>query len=129
MNTTATKNLPTVPAVTTEIADLMDDLTGFHPALDRAVSAIGELLTGDLDADQSQSVIAALGGLADGSFATLLGLSVRQLANPDANPVLAALATESQQTLRRLGAEYAAAITHQDLEACASEAAAVIQAG
>lgn len=118
--------ITTAPALTTEIADLMDDLTGFHPALDRAVAAVGDLLTADLDTDQTQSAIAALGGLADGSFATLLGLAVRHLANPDSNAALADLPTESKQTLRRLGAEYTAAISSNDLTDLASGASAVI---
>lgn len=124
--TLAPATIPTVPTVTSDIADLMDDLTGFHPALDRAVAALGDLLTADHDADRSQSLVAALGGLADGSFATLLGLVLRQLASPDANPALADLPTERKQKLRRLGAEYAAALADRYTEQLASEAAAVI---
>lgn len=113
--------------VTAEIADLMDDLTGFHPALDRAVAALGDLLTANLDADRSQSVVAALGGLSGGSFATLAGLVLRQIANPDANPALADLPANRKQTLRRLGAEYAAEISNPYLEQTASQASAAIE--
>lgn len=128
MNTTAHTTAPavTVPAITTQIADLVDDLTGFHPTLDRAVNALGDLLTADLTADQSQSVVAVLGGLADGSLATLLGLVIRQVANPDANPALAGLDDGSKRTLRRLGAEYAAGADDPGQQYLASEMSAVI---
>lgn len=122
MNTTAR----TTPALTNEIADLMDVLTGFHPALDRAVSALGELALADLTADQSQTAVAALGGLEDGHFATLLGLVVRHIASPEMNPALVGLPDDRKQTLRRLGAEYAAAIDSLDMTELASEASAAI---
>lgn len=115
------------PALTNEMADLMDVLTGFHPALDRAVAALGDLAVADLDADRSQSAVAALGGLADGSFATLLGLVLRHIASPDSNPALADLPEARKQTLRRLGAEYAAAIDHDYQRDIASEASAAIE--
>jgi hypothetical protein len=123
MNTTTAA---TVPAVTSQIADLMDDLTGFHQALDRIVAAFGELLTADLDADQSQTAIAVLGGLADGHLATLLGLTLRKIASPDTNPALADLTDDRKQTLRRLGAEYAAAIADDYTTRVAAEASAAI---
>lgn len=113
----------TAPAL---IADLMADLTGFHPALDRAVDAIGDLLTADLNVDQSQSAVAALGGLSDGSFTTLIALAVQRIADPDANPALAHLDDERKQTLRRLGAEYAAALDDSYVGQLAAEASAVI---
>lgn len=116
----------TTIAITSEIADLMDALTGFHPALDRAVSALAELAVADLDADQSQTAVAALGGLEEGHFATLLGLVVRHIASPDTNPALADLPDERKQTLRRLGAEYAAAMDDEHTKSLASEASAVI---
>lgn len=119
MNTIQTTT--TVPSL---IADLMDDLTGFHPALDRAVGALGELLTADLTADQSQSLVAALGGLADGGFTTLTALVVQRIANPDTNPALADLDADRKQTLRRLGSEYTALV--DDSRDTASELAAVI---
>lgn len=126
---TATTTTTTAPVLTTQIADLIDDLTGFHPALDRAAAAIGDLLAADLDTDSSQSLVAALGGLTDGSFATLLGLAVRQIANPDANRALTDLPEDRKQTLRRLGAEYAASIADPYLEGLASSAAGVIEGG
>lgn len=122
MNTIAT-----VPAITTETADLMDDLTGFHPALDRLVAAFGDVLTADFTADESMSAVAVLGGLADGHMATLLGLVLRQVANPDSNPALADLPAARKQTLRRLGAEYAAEISNDYLAQTASEACAAIE--
>jgi hypothetical protein len=113
-------------SVPAQITDLVDDLTGFHPALDRAAQALEDLAAADLDLDRSQSLVAALGGLADGSFATLVGLVLRQIASPDTNPALAGLPDDRKQKLRRLGAEYAAAIDDDYLERCASEASAVI---
>lgn len=116
----------TTIAITNEIADLVDTLTGFHPALDRAVSALAELAVADLTADQSQTAVAALGGLEGGHVATLLGLVVRHIASPDTNPALTDLPDARKQTLRRLGAEYAAGIDDRDLTQIASEASAVI---
>jgi hypothetical protein len=124
MTTTATLPTATVP---TEIADLIDDLTGFHPVLDRLVAAFGDVLAADFTADESMSAVAVLGGLADGHLATLLGLVLRQVANPDTNRALAHLPADRQQKLRRLGAEYAAEISSNYLARAASEACAVIE--
>jgi hypothetical protein len=121
------KSTATVPAVPTQITDLVDALTGFHPALDRAVLALEDLAAADLDADRSQSVVAALGGLTDGHMATLLGLVLRHIANPDTNRALAGLPEDRKQTLRRLGAEYAAAISDTYPTDLASEASAAIE--
>jgi len=122
-----TTNTATVPALSTEIADLMDELTGFHPSLDRLIAAFGDVLTADLTADQSQSAVAVLGGLNEGSVATLLGLTVRRIADPDANPALADLPTDRKQALRRLGAEYSAEISNRYLTQTASNACAAIE--
>lgn len=122
-----TATVPPVPAVPTQITDLVDDLTGFHPTLDRAVQALEDLAAADLDIDRSQSLAAALGGLADGSLATLVGLVLRHIANPDANRALVDLPESRKQTLRRLGAEYAAGIADPYLERIASETSAVIE--
>jgi hypothetical protein len=115
------------PAISAEISDLMDGLTGFHPALDRLVSAFGELLTADLTADESMATVAVLGGLDEGNVATLLGLALRRIADPDANPALTGLDDVRKQTLRRLGAEYAAEISNRYLTQTASQACAAIE--
>lgn len=117
----------TITAIDTQTADLMDALTGFHPVLDRLVAAFGDVLTADFTADQSMSAVAVLGGLADGHMATLLGLVLRQVTNPDTNPALANLPADRKQKLRRLGAEYAAEISNGYLEQRAAEASAVIE--
>jgi hypothetical protein len=126
MTTTTHTAATTAPAISAEISALMDDLTGFHPALDRVIAALGDLLEADLTAAQSQSVIAALGGYAEGNVATLLALTVRRIADPDANAALTGLPTERKQTLRRLGAEYAAGADDPEQQALASEASAAI---
>lgn len=121
MNTTTNTQ-----AVSVQLADLMDDLSGFHPALDTLLASVAGLLSADLTADQSQSVIAALGGAEAGNVLTLLALTVRQIGNPDANPALAGLPVDRQQTLRRLGAEYAAAVDDPEQQQLAAEMSAVI---
>lgn len=116
-----------VPATTTtEAAALIEDLTGFHPVLDRLAAAFGDVLNADLTADQSMAAVAVLGALNNGNIATLLGLTLRHVANPDTNPALADLDDVRKQTLRRSGAEYAAAITEQHIEQAAAEACAAI---
>lgn len=122
MNTTTS----TGPGITDEIADMMDDLTGFNPALDRVVAALGDMLTAGMNAEQSQSAIAALSGCVDSNVRTLTALVVRQLGNPDANPALADLDDTRKQTLRRLGAEHAAAIGNTDLDDTAAAMTAAI---
>lgn len=121
---TQTTTSATVPA---NIAALADDLTGWHPAVDSAVSSLLGLLTADLNADQTQGVIAALGGLADGHLVSLVALIVRHLGNPDANPALADLPQDQQQALRHNGAAYAAAATDDGLTQFASRMAAAIE--
>ena len=124
---TLTPTTVTVPASTALIAGLADDLTGFHPAMDRAVAALAELAVADLDIDGSQTAVAALGGFTDGSLATLLGLVLRHIASPDHNPALADLPDDRKQLLRRLGAEYAAALADSYVVQLASEASAAIE--
>ena len=121
--TATTTHTTTVPAV---ITDLADDLTGFHPVLDRAVTALADLAAVDLTADHSQSLVAALGGFDSGSLATLLGLVVRHVADPDANAGLADLDEDRKQQLRRLGAEYAAAADATEARDTAAQISAVI---
>lgn len=121
-----TANTTAVPRITSEIADVMDDLTGFHPALDRVIASIGDLLTTDMDANQSMGVVAAIGAFDTSNVHILLALALQQIANPDANPSLADLPTTSKQALRRLGAEYVAAADDSDLQEIAAWAPAVI---
>lgn len=122
-----TNSIPTTaPAVSTEITDVATQLVGFHPALDRAVTALVDLLEAGLTTDQSMCVVAALGGAED-SLSRLLGLVLRQIANPDTNPALADLPTGPKQALRRLGAEYAAGIDDDYLRQSAAEVCAVIE--
>lgn len=117
MNTTATAN--------TQIRDMADDLTGFHPLLDQAVTALAALAEADLTADQSQSLVAALGGFDDTTVATLAALVVKRIADPDTNRSLTDLPEDRKQTLRRLGSEYAAAVDNGP-QPIASEISAVI---
>ncbi|QLJ06708.1 hypothetical protein HZZ00_37390 (plasmid) [Streptomyces sp. NEAU-sy36] len=125
--TLAPATAPTVPASTTQITELAQDLIGFHPALDTAVQALADLAAADLTTERSGAIVAALGGLADGHLATLVGLVLRHIANPDTNPALAHLPADRQQDLRRLGAEYSAEIANHYLEQRAAEACAVIE--
>lgn len=113
-------------AIATEATDLVEDLTGFHPVLDRLVAAFGDVLTADLTAEQSMAAVAVLGGLNNGNVATLLGLTLRHVANPDTNPALGDLDDTRKQSLRRLGAEYAAAVADPDIEETAAGACAAI---
>lgn len=122
--TTLTSTPVTVPA---KISDLVDDLTGFHPALDRLVAAFEDVITADLTADQSMAAVAVLGGLADGNAATLLGLVLQHIANPDTNPALADLPAARKRKLRRLGSEYCAQIADDYLTDTAAEASAAIE--
>ena len=133
MNTTITQaaaqtaDTTAVPRITSEIAAVMDDLTGFHPALDRVVASIGDLLATDMDARQSMGVVAALGAFGDSNVHILLALALQQIANPDANPSLNDLPKARKQALRRLGSEYVAAADDSPLQEIAAETTAVIE--
>lgn len=126
MTTMTFTQTTTAPVVDTQLADLTADLTGFHPVLDRLVSALADVAAADFTAEESMTAVAVLGGLADGSAATLLGLVLRQVANPDTNPALTGLPEAGKRTLRRLGAEYAAAADDDNQRAVAAGAAAVL---
>ncbi|MFF2168137.1 hypothetical protein ACFVWP_46905 [Streptomyces sp. NPDC058175] len=115
-----------VRTLSPDVSDLVADLTGFHPALDNAVAAIAELLYADLTADQTQSVIAALGAYEDGDFMRLVLLAVRDLGNPKTNPAVAALPAKARNEARRLTAAYAADGDLDLRRDLASEACAVI---
>jgi hypothetical protein len=105
----------------------MADLTGFHPALDRVIAAIGDLATADLTADHSMGVVAAIGAFDTSNVHILLALVLQQIANPDANPSLADLPKAHKQALRRLGSEYVAASDDSALQEIAADASAVIE--
>lgn len=107
-NVSAYPNGSTVRTLSPDVADLTAELTGIHPALDNAVAAIAELLYADLTADQTQSVIAALGSYEDGDFMRLVLLAIRDLGDPKTNPAVAALPAEDRNRARRLTAAYAA---------------------
>ncbi|MEW1568288.1 hypothetical protein AB0454_35590 [Streptomyces sp. NPDC093509] len=128
MNTTLTTAAAqtTTPGISTEIAELMEDLTGFHPAVDRVVSTIGDLLTAGMNADRSMCAVAAIGAFDQGNIHVLLALVLQQIANPDANPALADLPDDRKQTLRRLGSEYVAALDYDHPTQVASEIAGAI---
>lgn len=106
---TKTTTTPAVaPELSADTADLMWELTGFHPALDRVVAAIGELLVTPLTAEDTRNVTAAVGAIEDTNVIGLLGLVVRDLADPALNPALRTLSPEDQDRTRAAGARFAA---------------------
>lgn len=119
--------LTTQTAADTQISQTVNSLTGFHPALDRVVNALQDLADADLTADETQSVVGAIGAIDTGNVNALVGLIVRHLADPDRNPALADLPTERAQTLRRLGAEYAAGASTDRQQDTAAEISAAIE--
>jgi hypothetical protein len=123
---TATKTPAVVRVLSEDVADLATDLQGFHPALSIAVDALVSLLTADdLDADLTQTLIAALAAHGD-DFLRLVTLVVRDLGNPATNPAVAGLPVHDRHRARQLTAAFAAQTDLELRRDLASEASAVI---
>jgi hypothetical protein len=91
-----------------DLAGRLDDLEGFHPGLDLIRAGVRLMATERLTREETQTLIAKLGGSSDDSDALgLIGALVRHLADSDFNPCLRDLAPDTQADLRRIGGGYA----------------------
>lgn len=94
----------TVPPLDDELAGLLDDLTGIHRGIDLIRAGVYRLATAPFDRDQTQTILATLGGSADNTdILTLLGLLIARLTNADATPCLRELPDDEQDNVRRIG--------------------------
>lgn len=90
-----------------ELAGLHDDLAGIHPGIDLIRSGLRLIATERLTRDETQTLIAVLGGSSDGTdIVALVGATIRRLADADHNPCLRDLHSDEQANLRRLGDAY-----------------------
>lgn len=74
-----------------DIDGLADDLRGIHPLLDAAVASLRQLAEAGLDADQTATLLTALGGAGHGgdpSVIDLIGALVARIGHPTANPAI-----------------------------------------
>lgn len=101
-----------VPSLDDDFEDILEDLSGIHHGIDLIRAGIRALALDRLDRDQTQTIIAALGGTSDGTDVLgLVGATIARLADADSNPCLRALDPDTQDNLRRIGGGYAIDLT------------------
>lgn len=97
-----------VPPLGDDLAGLLDDLDGIHPGIDLIRQGFRLILTERLTRDQTQTLIATIGGSADDTdILGLAGAAIARLTDPDANPCLRDLDYATAADVRRIGAAYA----------------------
>jgi hypothetical protein len=118
---------PLVPPLDDELAGLLDDLAGIHPGIDMICDAIRLIALDRHTADESQSLIAAYAGGADGTnVVTAIAMGIARLSDADTNPSLRALPADQQKNAARAGQLACLALSDPDLHQTASETCAVI---
>lgn len=118
---------PSIPPLDAELAGLLDDLAGLHPAIDMMCDAIRLTALERHTTDETQSLIAALAGGADGTnVITAIGMAIARLSNPDTNPALRSLPDDRQKNTARAGHLAYLALSDPDLHQTASETCAAI---
>ncbi|OKJ52553.1 hypothetical protein [Streptomyces sp. CB02261] len=95
-----------VPPLDDELASVLDDMVGIHPAIDLMVDALRFLALDKLTADKTQSALVTLAG-ADANVVSTIGLVVQRLTNPATNPGLAVLDAQTAKDVQQLGEQFA----------------------
>lgn len=114
-----------VPPLDDDTEYLLEDLSGIHTGIDLIRTGIRNLSLDRLDRDQTQTIIAALGGSSSGNdIVGLLSATIARLTDADTNPCLRELDPTTTDNVRRIGGAYAtdlATTAPRDLaaEACA----------
>ncbi|NUP37034.1 MAG: hypothetical protein HOY76_08450 [Streptomyces sp.] len=92
-----------------DVETLLDSLTGFHPGTDLIVAGLRLLATSELTADQTQSVLAVLGGdyRAEEDLLAAVTAVVLRLTDPATNRALRPLPGGIQRLVAELGRDYA----------------------
>jgi hypothetical protein len=115
------------PVDGTEVGGLLEDLTGIHAGIDLIRDGIRLLALNRLTLDQTQTIIAALAGGADGTnVVNLIGQLIARLATADSNPALRGLPYEQQKLVQLHGETTAFALAHDQLTQFASDTSAAI---
>lgn len=123
-----------VPPLDDELAGLLEDLAGIHPAIDMFCDAARLIALDRLDADNqrqptemTQLLAVTLAGSPDGTdVITLVGLVVARILNADTNPALRGLSFEAQKETQRHGENLLRHLADPDLHQHASNASGAI---
>jgi hypothetical protein len=116
-----------VPELDDDLAGLLDDLSGIHPAIDLMRDAAQLIATDPLTLDGTQTLTAAIAGGADGTnVLNLFGQLIARITNPDTNPSLRTLPLDQQKTVQLHGECTAHVLAHPDLHQFASNTSAAI---
>lgn len=117
-----------VPPLDDELEGLLEDLAAVHDeGMDLLIAAARHIALARRSIDKSQTMIAALGGGADGTnYATVLGHLMARLSNSETNPSLRTLPLERQKEARLAGEIAFRAFADPDLHQTASETSAAI---
>lgn len=110
----------------TDLGDVLADLRGIHPGIDMICDAARLIAHDRLSLDQTQTLVAALGGSAGADVLTALALLIERLANADTNPALRTLPLDQQKTARQHGEQTAYGLNDPDLHQPAADTAATI---
>jgi hypothetical protein len=92
----------------TELAGRIEDLEGIHPGVDLWLAGARLIATDRLTRDETQTLLAVLGGSADNTdLLGLVGALVRHLSDAEFNPALRTLDADTAANVRRRGAAVA----------------------
>ncbi|MFB7592349.1 hypothetical protein [Streptomyces sp. NPDC056169] len=94
-----------VPPLDDELAGVLDDMVGIHPAIDLMADAMRLLALDKLSADQTQSALVTLAG-ADANVLSAIGLLVQRLTSAS-NPALDSLPAQTARDVQQLGEQFA----------------------
>jgi hypothetical protein len=123
-----------VPPLDPELAGLIDDLTGIHPAIDLICDAARLISLERLDADTSrkpadltQLLAVTLAGSPDGTDVfTLIGRTTARILTADTNPALRGLSVDAQKQTQLHGEHLVRHLADPDLHQHASNASGAI---
>ncbi|MCX4911826.1 hypothetical protein [Streptomyces sp. NBC_00878] len=115
------------PVDGTELGDVLEDLDGFNAGIDLIRDGIRHIATSRLAVDDTQTLIAALAGSADGTdVLTAISHLVARLTHTDTNPALRTLPFEQQKTTQRHGENLVRHLADPDLHQHAANACGAI---
>ncbi|MEU6054205.1 hypothetical protein ABZ829_27765 [Streptomyces xanthochromogenes] len=96
-----------VPPLDDDLAGTLDDLDGVHCGIDLIRDGIRLLGLDQHSADRTQTILATLAGEEGKDVLTALGLLIRRLTDPAANPALRPLPYETAKRVQQCGEEHA----------------------
>lgn len=119
-------NATAAPTATTDLDDVLDDLSGIHPGIDLIRQGLNLLATEQHEADRLQTIIAALAGSDGADVLTALAHTLTALTDPHTQDALLHLPASRRKDCELQGLLAAYALNDPDLRIPAGNASAAI---